>query len=66
MGDSTWEPIEGQGGGTVTSQGQPLAISPGNAAVVGRASRARFHDHGIEFDAPGRQAMVAPYSYTGP
>lgn len=66
VGSSTWQPIEGQNGGTVTVQGQPLAISPGNPVVVGRASRARFQDHGIEFDASGRQAMVAPYSYSGP
>src|SRR3569832_453437 len=29
VGVSIWQPIEGQGGGTVTIQGQPLAISPG-------------------------------------
>ncbi len=66
VGSSTWQPIEGQNGGTVTVSGQPLAVSPGHAAVVGRASHARFHDHGIEFDAAGRQAMVAPFSYAGP
>jgi hypothetical protein len=66
VGGSTWEPIEGQNGGTVTVQGQPLAVSPGHPVVVGRASRAHFRDHGIEFDASGRQAMVAPFSYSGP
>jgi len=66
VGDSTWQPIERHGAGNVTVQGQPLIISPGNTVVVGRASRARFQDHGIEFDASGRQAMVAPYSYSGP
>ena len=66
VGNSAWQPIEGQNGGTVTVQGQPLAISPGNPVVVGRASRARFQDHGIDFDASGRQAMVAPYAYSGP
>lgn len=65
-GEAEWEPIEGQGGGTVTVQGNPLAISPGNPAVVGRAGTARFRDHGIEFSSSGRQAMVAPFQYTGP
>jgi hypothetical protein len=66
VGSSAWQPIEGHDGGTVTVQGQPLAISPGYPAGVGRATRARIHDHGIDFDASGRQAMVAPFTYTGP
>jgi hypothetical protein len=65
-GAAEWEPIEGQGGGTVTIQGHPLAVSPGNAVVVGRAGRARFRDHGFGFEASGRQAMVAPFQYAGP
>jgi hypothetical protein len=65
VGEAEWQPIEGQGGGTVTVQGNPLAISPGHPAVIGRASRARLNDHGLSFDASGRQAMVAPFSYAG-
>ncbi|HEU4699566.1 MAG TPA: DUF1326 domain-containing protein [Gemmatimonadales bacterium] len=65
-GAAEWEPIEGQGGGTVTVQGHPLAIAPGNPAVVGRAGRARFRDHGLGFEASDRQAMVAPFQYAGP
>lgn len=65
VGEAQWEPIEGQNGDTVTIQGTPLTISPGNAVVVGRASTARFHDHGIDFDVSGRQAMVAPFQYAG-
>jgi hypothetical protein len=63
VGEAEWQPIEGQGGGTVTIEGNPLAISPGHPAVVGRASRARLNDHGIAFDVSGRQAMVARFSY---
>jgi hypothetical protein len=66
VGSSEWTPIEGQGGGDVTVQGQPLAIAPGQASIVGRASTARFKDHGMEFETSGRQAMVAPFNYTGP
>jgi hypothetical protein len=47
----------------VTVAGNPLAISPGHPAVIGRASRARLNDHGITFDVSGRQAMVARFSY---
>jgi hypothetical protein len=62
-GEAEWQPIEGQGGGPVTVQGHPLAVSPGHPTVVGRASRARLNDHGIAFDVSGRQAMVAPFTY---
>lgn len=65
-GEADWDPIEGQGGGAVTIQGQPLAISPGNAAVIGRARTARHDANGIRFDATGRQTMVAPFQYAGP
>ena len=63
VGEAEWQPIEGQGGGTVAVEGHPLAVSPGHPAVVGRASRARLNDHGIAFDVSGRQAMVARFSY---
>jgi len=66
VGQSDWRPIEGQGGGVVTVEGNPLAIAPGQKAVIGRAERARFSAHGIEFDTSGRQAMVAPFRYAGP
>ena len=66
VGEAEWEPIEGQGGGTVTIQGHPLAISPGNPAVVGRARTARHDANGIRFNASGRQSMVAAFHYTGP
>jgi hypothetical protein len=63
VGEAEWQPIEGQGGGTVTVEGSPLAVSPGHPAVIGRASHARLNDHGIAFDVSGRQAMVARFSY---
>lgn len=62
-GEAEWQPIEGQGGGAVTIEGHPLAVSPGHAVTVGRASRARLDDHGLSFDVSGRQAMVARFSY---
>ncbi|MEB3321355.1 MAG: DUF1326 domain-containing protein [Synechococcaceae cyanobacterium] len=62
-GEAEWQPIEGQDGGLVTVQGNPLAIAPGHPAVVGRASRARWNEAGMGFDVAGRQAMVSPFSY---
>jgi hypothetical protein len=63
VGEAEWQPIEGQDGGLVTVQGNPLAIAPGHPAVVGRASRARLNDAGIAFDVSSRQAMVSRFSY---
>ena len=64
VGEAEWQPIEGQGGGPVTVQGNPLAIAPGHAAVVGRARQARWNDEGIAFEVSGRQAMVSPFHYS--
>jgi hypothetical protein len=65
VGEAAWQPIEGQGGGSVTVEGHPLAVSPGHPATIGRATRARLNDHGLSFDASGRQAMVARFEYAG-
>lgn len=63
VGEAVWQPIEGQNGGPVTVQGNPLAVAPGHAAVVGRASQARWNDEGLGFEVSGRQAMVSPFRY---
>lgn len=65
-GGAEWEPIEGQGGQAVTIENHPLAVAPGYPAVVGKAGRAAFKDHGIEFDVADRQTMTSPFSYAGP
>ncbi|MFT5975744.1 MAG: hypothetical protein ACI9YO_001923 [Gammaproteobacteria bacterium] len=55
--------IEGQGGGAVTVAGHPLAISPGETAIVGRASKFEIDDHGFTLDMKGKAALSAPFSY---
>ncbi len=65
IGEADWEAIAGPDGEAVTVSHHPLAIAPGQEAVVGRASRARFDDLGIRFDVQGRQAMTSPFDYAG-
>jgi len=56
--------IEGQGGGSVTVAGHPLAVAPGEPAVVGRSSRLELNDYGFRLDIRDRTAMSAPFSYS--
>jgi hypothetical protein len=56
--------IVGQGGGTVTVAGHPLAISPGEKATVGRASKLELDDHGFTLDMKDKAALSAPFSYS--
>jgi len=56
--------IEGQGGGKVTVAGHPLAISPGETAIVGRARKLEIDDHGFTVDMKEKAALSAPFSYS--
>ena len=58
-----FEPIQGQGGETSEIKGHPLAVSPGQAVTVSRASQLKIGDHGISCDIAGRNAFFAPFAY---
>ncbi len=64
LGSAEAQRIEGQDGGTVTVAGHPLAVSPGEAGIVGRASRLELDDYGISLDLSGKAAMSAPFNYS--
>ena len=64
LGSTEANAIEGQGGGAVTVEGHPLAVSPGYAARVARSDRIELNDHGIALDMIGKAAMSAPFSYS--
>jgi hypothetical protein len=55
----------GQGGEQITISNHPLAIAPGNAAVVARTDRVRYTDHGYEWELSGTSGLVSPFSYEG-
>ncbi|PJK28004.1 DUF1326 domain-containing protein [Minwuia thermotolerans] len=63
VGRAEIEAISGQGGGTAQVSGHPLAISPGEPAVVARGTNVAFSDHGLSCEADGRTAMFAPFRY---
>jgi hypothetical protein len=60
-----FEPIQGQGGGTVEISGHPLAISPGYPVTVSRSSGLKIDDYGISCDIAGRNGFFAPFAYQG-
>jgi hypothetical protein len=64
LGSAEAQAIEGQGGGAVTVAGHPLAVSPGETAVVARSSKLSLDDHGYSLDVSGKTAMSAPFSYS--
>lgn len=64
LGSAEAQMIEGQGGGAVTVAGHPLAISPGETAIVARTSRLELDDYGISLNLRGKTAMSAPFNYS--
>ena len=64
LGRAEVQMIEGQGGGAVTVAGHPLAVSPGETAIVGRSSTLELDDYGYRLDLTGKTAMSAPFSYS--
>ncbi len=41
----------------------PVAVAPGNTAVVARAEHFRFADHGYEWAITGRNGFFSPFQY---
>ena len=65
LGSAEAQMIEGQGGGAATVSGHPLAVSPGETAIVGRTSKLEIDDYGYKLDVSEKTAMSAPFSYSG-
>lgn len=63
VGELAVAAMEGQGGGRVTVAGHPLAIAPGEPAVVGRSQNLRFHDHGYDLQLSEKTAFFSPFTY---
>lgn len=60
------EAIEGQGGSQVTISNHPLCIAPGEAAVVAKSKKLRYHDHGMNWQLSEKTGFYSPFSYKGP
>lgn len=64
LGNAKAQAIGGQNGGEVTVAGHPLAISPGEAAIVARTENLILDDYGFTLDVSGKTAMSSPFSYS--
>jgi hypothetical protein len=60
------EAIPGQGEADITVNNHPLAVAPGQAAVVARSKNARYNDHGIQLEVSGKNGFYSPFVYEGP
>jgi hypothetical protein len=58
--------IQGQGGSEVTIANHPLAVSPGESAVVSKSTKLSYHDHGMNWQVLEKNGFYAPFSYRGP
>ncbi|MFI5420008.1 MAG: DUF1326 domain-containing protein [Nitrososphaerales archaeon] len=57
------EAIEGQGGAEVQLQNHPIAVSPGNVAVVSKSKKLSIHDLGFDVELSNRSGLYAPFKY---
>ncbi len=60
------EAIQGQGGSDVTITNHPLAVAPGESAVVSKSKKLSYHDHGISWEVSEKNGFYSPFSYKGP
>lgn len=63
IGGMTIQRIQGQGGGQVQIEGHPLAIAPGQPAVVSRSDQLRYEDHGFSWSLSGKTGFYSPFRY---
>jgi hypothetical protein len=66
VGEVAIEAMAGQGEGEVTIQGHPLAIAPGQPAVVARSEKLRYRDRGFQWELSERNGFFSPFTYQGP
>jgi hypothetical protein len=60
------EALQGQGGSDVTISNHPLAVAPGESAVVSRSKRLSYHDHGMNWEVSEKNGFYSPFTYRGP
>lgn len=59
------EGLAGQGDADITIGNHPLAIAPGNAAVVAKSKRLSYRDYGFHWDLSARNGFYSPFTYSG-
>lgn len=66
VGEMNIAAIGGQAEGEVTVEGMPLCIAPGYPAVVARAEKLSYHDHGMDWELTEKNGFYSPFAYQGP
>jgi hypothetical protein len=56
--------IEGQGGAPVTVENHPVAVVPGQPAVVASSRNLSIHDYGFALDISGKNGFYSPFAYS--
>jgi hypothetical protein len=59
------EGLAGQGDADITIGNHPLAIAPGNAAVVSKSKRLSYRDYGFHWELSGKNGFYSPFTYSG-
>lgn len=65
IADVSLTAIEGQGGAQIIVANHPLAVAPGNTAVVARSDHFSYNDHGYEWELSARNGFFSPFQYQG-
>jgi len=60
------EAIQGQGGSDVTITNHPLAVAPGESAVVSKSKKLSYHDFGMNWEVTEKNGFYSPFAYKGP
>ena len=63
IGDLDIEAMKGQGGGTVTIRGNPVAVVPATPAVVAISHSLHYNDNGMSWDVSGRNGFFSAFTY---
>ncbi len=65
VGEFSITAVPGADGEQVRVSNHPLAVAPGEDAVVARAEHLRYADHDLEWDLSGRNGLFSAFTYAG-
>ena len=60
------EAMKGQGGSDITITGHPLAVAPGESAVVAKSKKMSYTDYGMKWEVSEKNGFYSPFAYKGP
>jgi hypothetical protein len=60
------EAIQGQGGADVLISNHPLALAPGESAVVSKSKKLSYKDHSLSGEVSQKNGFYSAFAYKGP